>query len=152
MRWSITGTTTSAAHSCRAVSDRMPSGSNVRRSTTVEERLIPSVKCAKPQVWNSGAAIIVFSRERSGMRESSVAAGSSERGWDRLAPLGVPVVPEVSRIALPLRAGGERSERSPSRMMSSSVRCGRSPPGSCHATIRTRPSAASAMMSSNSSS
>jgi hypothetical protein len=134
------------------VRERIASGSNRRRSTTVEERLMPSVKCAKPQVWNSGAAIIVFSRACSGMRESSVAAGSRERGWERLAPFGVPVVPEVRRMALPRDEGGFKSERSPSRTMSSSVRTARSPSGSCHATTRRRPSAASSRTSSNSSS
>ena len=39
------------------------------------------------------------------MRSSSAAAGSSDLGWDRLAPFGVPVVPEVRMIALPARGG-----------------------------------------------
>ena len=74
---------------------------------------MPSVKCAKPQEWNSGAAIIVFSRAFSGIRDSSAAAGSSDLGWEREAPFGVPVVPEVRITALPRAAGGLRSERSP---------------------------------------
>ena len=34
---------------------------------------MPSVKCAKPQEWNSGAAIIVLSRALSGIIASSAA-------------------------------------------------------------------------------
>ena len=101
MRWSITGTTTSAVQPCWAVSDSVASSSNLRLSTIVDERPMPSVKCAKPQAWNSGAAIIVFSRAFSGIRESSAATGSSDFGWLREAPFGVPVVPEVRMIALP---------------------------------------------------
>ena len=46
---------------------------------------MPSVKCANPQAWNSGAAIIVFSRALSGIRDSSAATGSSDFGWLREA-------------------------------------------------------------------
>ena len=106
MRWSITGTTTSAVQPCWAVSDSVASGSNLRLSTIVEDRPMPSVKCAKPQAWNSGAAIIVFSRAFSGIRDSSAATGSSDFGWLREAPFGVPVVPEVRMIALPGSSGG----------------------------------------------
>ena len=53
------------------------------------------MKCAKPHEWNSGAATIVVSRACSGIFDSSAAAGSSESGWLRDAPFGVPVVPEV---------------------------------------------------------
>ena len=69
MRCSITGTTTSAVQPCCAVSDSVASSSNLRLSTIVEDSPMPSVKCAKPQAWNSGAAIIVFSRAFSGMRD-----------------------------------------------------------------------------------
>ena len=48
MRWIITGTTTSAAHWCWAVSESVASSSNLRLSTTVVARLIPSAHCAKP--------------------------------------------------------------------------------------------------------
>jgi hypothetical protein len=113
MRWIMTGTTTSAVHSCWAVSESVASGSNLRLSTTVEASAMPSVKCTKPQEWNIGAAIIVRSRALSGIMASSAAAGSSERGCEREAPLGVPVVPEVRMIALPRSGGGERSAVSP---------------------------------------
>ena len=72
---------------------------------------MPSVKCAKPQAWNSGAAIIVFSRAFSGIRDSSAATGSSDFGWLREAPFGVPVVPEVRITALPGSAGGDDAGR-----------------------------------------
>ena len=101
MRWIITGTTTSAVHSCCAVSDSVASGSNLRRRTSVEDSAMPSVKCTKPQEWNRGAAIIVVSRALSGILDSSAAAGSSVSGWAREAPFGVPVVPEVRIVVRP---------------------------------------------------
>ena len=120
-------------HSCWAVSESVASGSNLRLSTTVVDRPIASVKCAKPQAWNSGAAIIVRSRERSGIRSSSAATGSSDCGCLRLAPFGVPVVPEVRMTALPWSGGGVRSDVSPRAISSSSVVSLRSPSGSCQA-------------------
>ena len=81
---------------------------------------MPSVKCTKPQEWNIGAAIIVFSRAFSGIIASSAAAGSSERGCEREAPFGVPVVPDVRMIALPRSDGGSTSEVSPRAIRSSS--------------------------------
>jgi hypothetical protein len=101
-------------------------------STIVEERPMPSVKCAKPQAWNSGAAIIVFSRAFSGMRESSAATGSSDFGWLREAPLGVPVVPEVRMIALPGSSGGTTLAGSPRSINCSSVGSLVSASGSAH--------------------
>ena len=71
---------------------------------------MPSVKCTKPQEWNIGAAIIVLRRAFSGIIASSAAAGSSERGCERAAPFGVPVVPDVRMIALP-RADGRLAVR-----------------------------------------
>ena len=67
MRWSITGTTTSAVQPCCAIALSVSSGSNLRRMTSVELSAMPSVKCAKPQEWNIGAASIVCSRARSGI-------------------------------------------------------------------------------------
>ncbi len=104
------GTTTSPEHSCCAVSESVPSGSNLRLSTTVVQSPMASVKWAKPQAWKSGAAIIVRPRAFSGIRSSSAATGSSDWGCLRLAPFGVPVVPEVRISALPCSGGGERSE------------------------------------------
>jgi hypothetical protein len=81
------------------------------------DRAMPSVKWAKPHAWNSGAAIIVRPRALSGIRASRAAAGSSDLGWPRLAPLGVPVVPEVRMIALPSGA----VEADPTRVPSGEV-------------------------------
>jgi hypothetical protein len=140
IRCSITGTTTSAAHSCWAVSDRVASGSNRRRITSVEDSASPSVKCAKPQEWNIGAAIIVRSRAWSGMTDSSAATGSRFFGCERAAPLGVPVVPEVRIVARPRAAGGTTSDGSPASISASSVRSfGRgASTSSCQATKRLR--------------
>ena len=91
------------------------------------------MKCAKPQEWNSGAAIIVFSRAFSGIRESSAAAGSSDLGCEREAPFGVPVVPEVRMTALPGAAGGTTSARSPRAIRSSIAGSLVSTSGSCQA-------------------
>ena len=119
IRCIITGTTISAVHSCWAVSSSVFSGSNLRLSTSVDDRLIPSVKCTKPQEWNIGAAIIVFSRALSGIMASSAAAGSRLRGCERDAPFGVPVVPDVRMIALPRAGGGSTGDVSPPAIRSS---------------------------------
>ena len=50
--------------------------------------------CAKPHVWNSGAAMCTVQPWRSGIRESSEIAASMPASL-RGAPFGVPVVPEV---------------------------------------------------------
>ena len=133
MRWSITGTTTSAVAWCWAVSDSVASGSNLRLSTIVEASEIPRLQCAKPQEWNSGAAITVVSRARSGIRSSSAAIGSIDFGWERLAPFGVPVVPEVRIVALPGSLGGLRLEVSPPETRSSRRSSPESSSGSCQA-------------------
>ena len=57
MRCSITGITTIPSHSCSSVSSRAASGSNFRFSTSVWPSSRDSIMCAKPQVWNSGAAM-----------------------------------------------------------------------------------------------
>ncbi len=68
-----------------------------------------------------GAAITVVSRARSGIFESIAASGSIESGCLRLAPLGVPVVPEVRITTRPCSAGGSNGEGSP-RWIRSSIR------------------------------
>ena len=70
---------------------------------------MPSVKCTKPQEWNIGAAIIVGSPARSGILENSAAAGSSDSGCLRWAPLGEPVVPLVRITTRPLFSGATTS-------------------------------------------
>ena len=59
IRWSITGMTTIESHRYFCVTSSAGSGSNLRRRTTVEPRSMPSIRCASPQVWNSGATICV---------------------------------------------------------------------------------------------
>jgi hypothetical protein len=151
MRCIITGTTISAAVWCCAVSDSVSSGSNLRLSTSVEDRLMPSVKCTKPHEWNIGAAIIVFSRAFSGIMASSAAAGSSDLGCEREAPFGVPVVPEVRMIALPRSLGGLTGAVSPlADISSSSGSRGLPSSASCQAMKRLRRREASWISSSNS--
>ena len=154
MRCSITGTTTSADARCSAVAASVCSGSKRRRSTSVEPNRIPSTKCAKPQAWNSGAAIIVTSPSCSGIFESSAAAGSTEVGDWRVAPFGVPVVPEVRITVRPGSPGGTGSDGSPRRIRCSSESsisiASSSPSTSSQATYVLRPSAASATRSVNS--
>ena len=91
-----------AARSARSDS----SGSNLRVSTIVVPSSRPRVKCAKPHEWNSGAAMCELARYCSGIFDSNETAGSSESGEPRLAPFGVPVVPEVRMITLPVLSGG----------------------------------------------
>ena len=81
---------------------------------------MPSVKCTKPHEWNIGAAIIVGSPARSGIFEKSAAAGSSDSGCLRWAPLGEPVVPLVRITTRPLLSGGTTSSGSPASIRSSS--------------------------------
>ena len=59
------------------------------------------MKWAKPQEWNSGAAMWVVWRALSGIFDKSDTAGSSDWGEPRDAPLGVPVVPLVRMMARP---------------------------------------------------
>ena len=59
MRCSITGMTTIASQRSAWVTLRHSSGSKRRRSTTVSPISAESMKWAKPQVWNSGAAMWV---------------------------------------------------------------------------------------------
>ncbi len=109
------------------------------------------MKWAKPQEWNIGAAIIVRSRARSGIRENIAASGLRVSGWPRWAPFGIPVVPEV-RITNRLdSSGGSRSESSVEAISSS--RPG-SPldPSSRQATKRRSSAPASASSPANSSS
>ena len=112
---------------------------------------MPRVKCAKPHEWNIGAAIIVVSRARNGIFENSAAAGSSVSGWLRLAPLGVPVVPDVRMTTRPFSAGGTTSDESPLRIRSSiSGSLGFWVGSSCQPMNRLRRTPASWVSSSNS--
>ena len=104
-----------------------------------------------PGVKQRGAAISVVSRARSGSREKSAAAGSSERGWWREAPFGEPVVPEVRITTRPRSRGGESAFTGPAAISCSSVGCAGCGE-SCHAITLVRPAAAAAHSSLNSSS
>ena len=64
-----------------------------------------SARWAKPQVWNSGAAMWVRQPWRSGIRDSSETAASMPASL-RGAPFGVPVVPEVRMTIRACRSGG----------------------------------------------
>ena len=108
IRWIITGITTSESHRSSSRVRRHPSGSNLRRSTMVEPSSIASARWAKPQVWNSGAAMCVRQPWRRGIllsRETAASTPASLRG----APLGVPVVPDVRITIRPCRVGASRS-------------------------------------------
>ena len=98
MRCSITGMTTRESQPFSSVVLRHSSGSNLRRSTTFDSSSIASAMWAKPQVWNSGAAMWQVQPRRSGIRESSETAASTP-ALLRGAPFGVPVVPEVRMIS-----------------------------------------------------
>ena len=115
----------------------MSSGSKRRRRTIVEAvgRLI--TKWKKPQEWKSGAAIIIVIRLRKGILSISEAIGISPSGLERWAPFGVPVVPEVSTIVLPI-GGLVGSDFEPSASMSPSrVSSPQQPePSSCQAPMR----------------
>ena len=108
IRCSITGITTRESHRSSWVVRRHSSGSNFRRSTTVDPSSMASARWAKPQVWNSGAAMWQRQPWRSGIRDSSETAASIPASL-RGAPLGVPVVPEVRMTILECRSGGFRS-------------------------------------------
>ena len=117
----------------------------------VDESDRPSVKCAKPQEWKSGATMNVRSRAFSGIFESSATSGPIVSGCLREAPFGVPVVPLVRMIARPDSSGGTGSAGSPCSISSSSVGSSVSSE-SCQAMKRLRRLPASERSSVNSSS
>ena len=109
----------------------------------------------KPQAWNSGAANIVGSRARSGIRDSTATIGSIGSGVPREAPFGVPVLPEVSRVILPGRSGIGMSLSSLSAISRSSEFSSGAPSPlapSCQASQRWRSPTAPSISSANSSS
>ena len=84
------------------------------------------------------------------MRSSSVTAGSSVSGWLRVAPFGVPVVPEVRITTRPFSPGATTSDGSPAAIRSSSVGSPLCPSSSSQATNRFRPLPASSSSPANS--
>ena len=137
---------------CCETARSVSSGSNLRRSTSVEESGRASVKWAKPQEWNIGAAIIVVSRALSGIFENSAAAGSSVSGCARAAPFGCPVVPEVRITTRPVCVGARTSESALRAISSSSTGSACLAPGSLQAMKRILFAAPSRTSSANSSS
>ena len=111
----------------------------------------PSVKCAKPHEWKSGAAMWEIWRVLSGIRESSDTAGSSDCGFPREAPFGVPVVPLVRITMRPSRVGRHdvAGVAGPDQLVERRVRALSE---SCQATKRLRRLPASSSRPSNSSS
>ena len=120
IRCSITGITTTEWHRSPWISCRHSSGSKRRRSTAVVPSSIPSARWAKPQVWNSGAAMCIGVFARSGIRSSRAIAASMPASL-RGAPFGVPVVPEVRITTREWRSGGSRSGLGCDRMRASTV-------------------------------
>ena len=72
----------------------------MRRVTIVHAIEAAMTSWPKPQAWNIGAATTTVSSARHGIR-SSIAERPGAAPPECLAPLGVPVVPEVSRMTLP---------------------------------------------------
>lgn len=104
IRSNITGTTTRPVALCRSIRSRVASGSNLRRVITGQANDAASSSWEKPQAWNIGATITMGSSARHGVRSRiAFSVPIPALPPDCLAPLGVPVVPEVSRIILPLR-------------------------------------------------
>ena len=103
MRSNITGTTHRPVAWCRSTSSSVASGSNLRRVTTVQAIDAANTNWEKPQAWNIGATITMVSSARHGVRSRiALSVPMPAPPPDCLAPLGDPVVPEVSRIILPL--------------------------------------------------
>jgi len=117
----------------------------VRGSSGPARALLPLLLTRDP-------LLVVVSRERSGIFDSSAAAGSSVSGWLRVAPFGVPVVPEVRMTTRPGSAGGTTSAGSPASISSSRVGSETVSSPSFQATKRLRRTAASPIRLRNSSS
>jgi hypothetical protein len=79
------------------------------------------MKWARPQAWNSGAAISVVSPARSGILDRMATSGSGPVGPAREAPFGVPVVPEVRMVWRPGSGGAGGTSSGASAIRDSSV-------------------------------
>ncbi len=98
IRESITGTTTIAVARLRSRLSSVTSGSNRRRTTSVDPSPTPTIACMNPSAWYIGTHSSVTSRERNGTLLSRPPISDSECGSARGAPLGVPVVPLVKIV------------------------------------------------------
>ena len=99
MRSNITGTTHKPVARWVSTRARVASGSNFRRVTMVHDIDAANANCEKPQAWNIGATITTVSSVRQGVR-SRIDFSTSGPPPEWLAPFGLPVVPEVSRMTL----------------------------------------------------
>src|SRR5947209_5667154 len=121
MRDSITGTTTIAVALCSSRLSSVVSGSNRRRTTSVEPSPTPTIACMNPRAWNIGTHSSVTSRARNGTLLSRPPISDNERGSERGAPFGVPVVPLVRIVIFGHSAGLGGSVVSPPSISASSV-------------------------------
>jgi len=108
IRCSMTGTANSTGRWCSAIACSVASGAK-RRCSTIGQRM-PSAICmaAKPQVWKIGASMSTVSLVWNGILDHSEASGPSPGRGGRRAPLGRPVVPELSTMVRPCTAGGSK--------------------------------------------
>ena len=101
----MTGTITIALARCCSRLSSVCSGSNRRRTTSVDPSPTPTIACVNPSAWNIGTHSSVTSRARNGTLLRSPPNRASERGSERGAPFGVPVVPLVRIVILGQVAG-----------------------------------------------
>src|ERR1700761_814523 len=134
MRSNMTGTTHNPVARCSSTNARVASGSNLRRVTMVQAISAAMPNCPNPQAWNMGATITVVCSARHGVR-SRIDFNAFALPPECLAPLGDPVVPDVSRIVFDVRvACNGRRPRCPSTKPATVTSC--APGSSVHATIR----------------
>ena len=121
MRCSMIGTAIRAVTRCWSIACRQRSGSNRSCRTTVARSGVLICNAPSPQVWKIGAEISMVSSARSGSTDSMAATLIQPGGVARLAPFGVPVVPEVSTMSSPSRSGVRSVPRGALSTRSSSV-------------------------------
>ena len=105
MRSNMTGTTHNPVARCSSTSASVASASNLRRVTMVQANSAAMPSCPNPHAWNIGATTTVVCSARHGVR-SRIDFNASALPPECLAPLGDPVVPDVSRIIFDVRAAG----------------------------------------------
>ena len=81
----------------------MAAASNVRRTTNVHDNIVPMIELSEPPGVKQRRATTVVSSARNGSRANIAAPSKPPPPAARRAPLGVPVVPDVSRITFDLR-------------------------------------------------
>src|SRR3569623_1525755 len=103
IRSNITGTTHNPVARYLSTSASVAAGSNLRRVTTVQAIAEANTNWEKPQAWNIGATTTVVSPTRHGVR-LKIATRLLAPPPECLAPVGVPEVPDVSRLSRLLRS------------------------------------------------